>query len=177
MSKAALKAWRTTEVNMLLGKYTRRKNQDGFTLLAVLFAMLLVALGSQSVMTYLSEEARRASEAQLLQIGNMYVQAIGSYYQASPGVVKQWPRSLNQLTLDPRFVTIKRHIRQVYADPMSGSQEWGIVASPEGGIAGVYSLSTAQPLQTAGATVGSIPTDATQYSDWRFVYQPPIVQR
>lgn len=31
--------------------------------------------------------------------------------------------------------------RGIYADPFSGKAQWGLVAAPQGGIAGVYSLS------------------------------------
>lgn len=151
--------------------------QSGFTLIAVLAAMFLLALGSQTVMTWVSEEARREREAALLHIGESYLIAIRSYYEASPGLVKQWPRTLEDLTDDTRFVGIRRHLRRVYADPIRRSPEWGLIPSIDGsGIAGVYSLSEEVPLITiavdvAGLTVGP----AARYVDWKFVYQPPAV--
>ena len=148
--------------------------QSGFTLLAILCAMLLLALASNGVMTYVSQEAQRQRENELLRIGNLYIQAIRTYYENSPGTVKQWPPSLEALTLDPRFLTIKRHMRQVYADPVTHSADWGIVKAPDGGIAGVYSTSKERPLQTGAVSIGQQWVSADQYADWRFVYEPPV---
>lgn len=148
--------------------------QQGFTLLAVLAAMFILALSTQGVMTFVSQQAQRDREEELLRIGQTYVQAIGSYYESSPGSVKKWPRSLEDLTDDKRFVGIKRHLREVYTDPVARSSSWGIVPSSDGGIAGLHSLSDLRPLRTAATEVGALVLPpASRYADWQFVYQPP----
>lgn len=151
--------------------------QGGFTLLAVLAALTLLGLATQGVMTWVSHEVRREREAQLLRVGQIYTEAIGRYYEASPGVVKQWPKSLQDLADDKRFVGIRRHLRKIYPDPVNRSQEWGLVTVGDGGgIAGVYSLSVEKPLRSIGSDLGGLMLDpAARYADWKFVYHPPAV--
>jgi len=144
---------------------------------AVLAAMLILALATQSVMTYVSQQDLREREADLLRIGQAYAQAIGAYYESSPGNLKRWPRTLEDLTDDKRFVGIRRHIREVYPDPITRSANWGIVMSADGGIAGVHSLSTAQPIRSAALELETLALPAaSRYADWEFVYRPPLLQ-
>lgn len=148
-------------------------HQRGFTLLAVIAAMLLLALASNGVMTYVSQQALREREAELLRVGQLYAQAIGAYYESSPGSVKRWPRALEDLVEDQRFVGIKRHLRQVYADPMTRSANWGLVITADGGVAGVYSRSDAAPIRSGAMQLGALALPAARrYTDWQFVYQP-----
>jgi hypothetical protein len=143
----------------------------------VLAAMVVLALATQSVMTYVSQQDLREREADLLRIGQAYAQAIGAYYETSPGNLKRWPRTLEDLAEDRRFVGIRRHIREVYPDPMARSANWGLVMSEDGGIAGVHSLSTAQPIRSAALELDTLSLPAaSRYADWEFVYRPPLVQ-
>lgn len=152
---------------------TTASTQRGFTLLAVIAAMLLLALASQKVMVVLSQQAQREREAELLHIGAAFAQAIGTYYESSPGTVKRWPANLSDLVDDKRFVGIRRHVRQVYADPVTRTEAWGLVKASDGGIAGVYSLSDATPIRAGAQQVGNLYLPAaSRYADWQFVYQP-----
>lgn len=151
------------------------KRQQGFTMAAVLAAMLILALATQSVMTYVSQQDLREREADLLRIGQAYAQAIGTYYESSPGNLKRWPQTLEDLTEDKRFVGTRRHIREVYPDPITRSSNWGIVRAEDGGIAGVHSLSTAQPIRSAALELDNLALPAaSQYVEWQFVYRPPL---
>ena len=150
--------------------------QRGFTMVAVLAAMFLLALGTQAVMTVVSQQAQRDREAELLQIGAAFAQAIGAYYESSPGSVKRWPQSLEDLADDKRFVGIHRHIRQVYLDPITRSTNWGLLRTSDGAIYGVYSLSDAAPIRSGGVEIGNLNlAPASRYADWQFVYQTPLV--
>lgn len=152
----------------------RLPRQKGFTFIAVLAAMMILALGTQGVMTYVSQQAQREREAELLRTGDAYVKAIGAYYEATPGSVKQWPRKLEDLLEDRRLVVTRRHLRETYPDPITRSSNWGIVAAPGGGIAGVYSPSTATPIRTGSIELGSLTLPPVRrYADWLFVYAPP----
>lgn len=150
-------------------------NQRGFTYVAVLVAMLMLALSTQAVMTYVSHQAQREREAELLRIGQAFVQAIGHYYQATPGSVKRYPKTLEDLIEDRRLVSVKRYLRRIYADPMTRKADWQIVASTDGGIAGIHSKSDATPIRIGAVDVGNgQSTTASRYSDWVFVYRPPV---
>jgi type II secretory pathway pseudopilin PulG len=146
--------------------------QRGFTYIAVLVAMLMLALASQGVMTSVSQQAQREREADLLRIGQVYAQAIGAYYEASPGRIKRWPGSLNDLIEDRRLVTVKRHIREVYPDPITRLANWELILAPDGGIQGVRSQSVAAPIRAGAIDLGAITLEpASRYADWQFVYQ------
>lgn len=152
-------------------------HQRGFTMAAVLAAMLILALATQSVMTYVSQQDLREREADLLRIGQTYAQAIGAYYESSPGNLKRWPRTLEDLTEDKRFVGTRRHLREIYPDPMTRSANWGIVMSEDGGIAGIHSLSAAQSIRSAALELNTLSLPAaSRYADWEFVYHPPLAQ-
>ena len=84
----------------------------------------------------LAHRRQREKERELLFIGNQFRQAIERYYERSPGELKKYPASLEELLKDNRFVTTQRHLRRIYRDPMTGNTEWGMVNAPEGGIMG-----------------------------------------
>ncbi len=149
--------------------------EHGFTLVAVLLAMFLLALATQQVMSVVSQQAQREREAELLRIGAEIVRAIGIYHERSPGSIKNWPPSLEALTDDRRFVSLQRPLRRVYADPITRSYDWGLVTAPGGGIAGVYSKSEITPIRVAGTELTELGLGQVQrYSDWKFVYTPQL---
>lgn len=151
----------------------RLGNQNGFTLIAVLAAMLMLALGTNQVVTVLAQQAQREREEQLLQVGQAYLKAIGEYYENTPGTVKRWPSELSDLLEDTRLIGLRRYLRKAYFDPITRSNKWGVVRAPDGGIQGVYSLSELRPIRTAGVGLpDEIGPTPARYSDWRFVYQP-----
>ncbi|MCD2513778.1 type II secretion system protein [Comamonas endophytica] len=151
----------------------RCRTQGGFTLVALLAALALLALATHQVMAVVSQQAQREREADLLRSGADIVRAIGAYHERSPGAVKQWPWSLEELTNDRRFVSLLRHLRRVPLDPFTRTDDWGIVAAPGGGIAGVYSKGQARPIRAAGAEPAELGLGSAQhYSEWRFIYKP-----
>jgi type II secretory pathway pseudopilin PulG len=146
----------------------------GFTLIVALAAMFFLALAMQQVMQVVSVQAQREREAELLRIGKAYAHAIKAYHDSSSGVIKSWPLSLNELLDDRRTVGVQRHLRRLYADPMTRTVDWGLVSSPDGiGIMGIYSRSDAAPIRTGGADVDALGFQTSaHYSDWKFVATP-----
>lgn len=143
------------------------RSERGFTYLTALF--LVAALGAGLAVTgeIWSQARQREKEAELIWIGNQFKQAIGLYYQRSPGAVKRYPEKLEDLLEDKRYLTTQRYLRRIYSDPITGRPLWGLVAAPGGGIVGIYSLSEAKPIRS-GAVAG-----AASYREWRFEYAPP----
>jgi type II secretory pathway pseudopilin PulG len=114
--------------------------------------------------------AMREKEADLLHVGNEYRKAIERYYVSGP---KQYPKSLADLVKDPRKPGAVRHLRRLYPDPITGKEEWGLVKSDDGGIAGVYSTSEAAPLKTGGFAVRDASFEGkTKYAEWQFIFAP-----
>lgn len=147
--------------------------QTGFTLLAVLFMVAALGVGMAAAGTLWETAARRDKEAQLLFVGDQYRRAIESYYQATPGTLKRYPPTLADLLEDRRFPNVVRHLRKLYPDPITGTQEWGLVRR-EGGIAGVFSLSQREPCKKANFSKYDVNFEnAAHYVDWIFASPVP----
>lgn len=115
-------------------------------------------------------EVQREREKELLFIGEQYAMAIASYYENTPSGLKQYPASLEDLLQDNRFPVVRRHLRKLYSDPITGGEEWGLIKE-QGRITGVYSLSRAQPLKQAGFPDKFADfSKAGNYQDWQFNY-------
>jgi type II secretory pathway pseudopilin PulG len=138
--------------------------QQGFTFLAVLFLVGLAGLGLAVTGELWSHARQREKEAELVWIGEQFRQAIGLYYQRSPGAVKRYPEKLEDLLEDKRYLSMQRYLRKIYIDPITRKSEWGLVAAPGGGIMGVHSVAASKPIRSVSAT---------SYREWRFTYEPP----
>jgi type II secretory pathway pseudopilin PulG len=151
----------------------QRKHQQGFTYLLALFAVALVGLLLAAASEIWSQSHQREKEQELLFAGNQFRDAIALYYQRTPGAAKRYPEKLEDLLEDKRYLSMQRYLRKIYTDPMTGKPQWGTVAAPEGGIMGVYSLSSATPVKTGNFRAADQAFEgSSQISDWRFVYMP-----
>lgn len=161
----------------------RRGKQLGITYIAVLLfiAIAAVAVAGQGAMW--SIDRQRDKEQELLFVGDEFRQAIKSYYENTPGPVKRYPGSLEELTFDRRFIPARRHLRRVYQDPMTLSKNWGEMAAADGGIMGMYSRSAVRPLKQVGfSEVNADFAGKSGYRDWVFFYRggqtrylPPVM--
>jgi len=111
--------------------------ERGFTYLGVLIAIAVLSVGLLAVSEVWVTSARRSKLAELDWIGAQFTQAIGSYYQATPGTAKVYPSSLQDLLDDRRYVTTRRHLRIVYANPFTGQADWQPVLAADGKLRGV----------------------------------------
>jgi type II secretory pathway pseudopilin PulG len=150
--------------------------QAGFTYVAVMFAVAIAAIVATRAVESTMTDERRSKEDQLLYVGGLYRAAIQSYYTNSQGTEKVYPQRLEDLLDDPRTTTLRRHLRKLFRDPMTGNSEWGLVLTADDRIMGVYSLSTAKPLKVGGfAPELTSFAKAKTYQDWQFTYSanPP----
>jgi len=108
--------------------------QRGFTYLGVLLAVALIGLGLAVASEVWSTTAHRQRMEQLRWVGQQYVQAIGSYYETTPGPAKVFPKSIEALLEDKRVSFVRRHLRRPFANPLSGRMDWILVRAPDGGI-------------------------------------------
>lgn len=144
--------------------------QRGFTYVTVLFAVAMMSAGLALIGEVWHTSSVREKEAELLHAGNEYRKAIERYYLSGP---RQYPKNLADLVRDPRQPGTVRHLRRLYPDPITGKDEWGLVKSADGGLAGVYSLSEAAPLKSAGFAVRDASFEGkAKYSEWQFVFAP-----
>jgi type II secretory pathway pseudopilin PulG len=150
-----------------------KRRVEGFTYLTVMFVIAILLGGLAIVGETWETSARREKEAELLFVGNQYRRAIGLYYASTPGVVKRYPRTLEDLIKDPRQPDTQRHIRRLFPDPMTG-KEWVVIKGADGGVQGVYSASEEAPLKIAGFRVRDASFEGAQkYSDWKFIHTAP----
>ncbi len=152
-------------------RYDRRSRQRGFTYLGLLFLVVIVTLALVGVATVWHTVVQRERETELLFVGEQFSRAIESYYRQSPGG-PQLPSSLEDLLLDERFPMVRRHLRRIYRDPMTGSTEWGLVKLGDR-VAGIHSLSKDKPIKSAGLDRPGF-AEAQSYEDWKFVFADPL---
>jgi len=163
-----------TEAPMQTGK--PHNGQNGFTYLTVLFAIAVVGVMLARTGIDWSQAGQREKERELLFVGNQYRRAIALYYERTPGSVKRYPATLEDLLTDTRYNPPQHCLRKLYRDPVTNQQRWGIITAPEGGIMGVHSFSDAPPLKLANFSYQDREFEgATKYSDWKFVYIPPML--
>lgn len=147
------------------------RNLRGFTYIGLLVAVALLSIGLAAVGQVWSTIAKRERERELLFIGSEFRRAIGRYYEGSPGA-KHFPRKLEELVEDQRFPVVKRHLRKIYLDPMTGKANWALVVQGDQ-IVGVHSRSTAEPLKIDNfASADNSFAGSGSYADWQFVYAP-----
>jgi type II secretory pathway pseudopilin PulG len=153
------------------GRSARR--QAGVTFIALLVFVALTGFGLASAGRWWAAESQREKEVELLFVGNQFRNAIASYQKTSPGA-PEYPRTFEDLLEDRRLPTIRRHLRRLFVDPMTGATDWRPIV--EGGrIIGVRSRSMLKPMRTRGL----VPADdemlagAATLGDWRFVAAAP----
>ncbi len=157
--------------------------EKGFVYIWALFSVALLGVVMAGIGEVWQTKAQREREQELLFVGEQFRKAIMSYYNNATGDLKQYPESLEDLLLDDRSSTSKRHLRKIFRDPMTNSYEWGLVMEPAleqttgpgfingSGIIGVYSHSTKIPIRVKNFPDGYADfSKAESYQDWKFVF-------
>ncbi len=154
-----------------LRPFALRRSSRGVAYLALLIAIAIIGVTAAASVQIGSIMQRRAAEEELLAIGAEFRHALISYSGATPVGQSNAPPTLDALLKDPRYPNIRRHLRKLYFDPLTGTQQWGVVMSPDGkGIVGIHSLSTAQPIK-----IGNFEplfqgfADKPSYTEWVFM--------
>jgi hypothetical protein len=139
--------------------------------LGALFLTALAGAYAVSFATIWHHHSTREKEAELLFVGGQFREAIRRYRLSTPGPTPEYPRSLDQLLLDPRYPQARRYLRKLYPDPMTGRTDWGLVLGPSGELLGVHSRSEDKPIKVAGFSAEDAAfSDKTRYNEWLFVY-------
>lgn len=145
-----------------------RSQQNGFSYLWLLFMIAFISLGLTVGTELQATATRREQEKMLISIGRQFRSAIESYYNTPVGNAPQYPKTLNDLLKDSRFQN-KRHLRQIFIDPITGKDEWGLILR-EGRIVGVHSLSEKMPLKQDNFEPSEEKfAHKKSYTEWRFI--------
>ena len=155
----------------------RSASQRGVALLALLILIAIIGIAAAAQVQVGSLVERREKEEDLLWIGREFRRALISYSSVTPAGRQVLPASLNELVLDERFNPPRRHLRKIYTDPLTGKEEWGLVRAPNGGIAGVHSLSDATPIKIGNFELTEKDFEGKgNYSEWQFVAATPAAK-
>lgn len=128
-----------------------RSRQIGFAYILLLVAIAVIGVVASSSLSLGALLSRRDAEQGLLTIGAEFEAALRSYAGIATATINapnaRGPRTLEELLRDPRNPAIKRHLRQIYADPLTGQTGWGLVKDSSGLIVGIYSLAAGIPIK------------------------------
>lgn len=185
------------------------RSQRGFVYLWAMFAVTVAGLVLAGTGQTWKVKAQREQELELLFIGEEFREAIISYYNggqggasggaqsgaqsgatggaqgATPSGTGKYPDSLEQLLEDKRSGVTIRHLRKIYLDPITKTDDWGLVTEPppedgsgatrsnvSNGIIGVYSLSEKKPMKKENFPEHFAKfSEAETYQGWQFVFE------
>lgn len=152
-----------------------RRAQSGFGFIGLILAVAAFSVALAATGELWSTLAQREREDELLRVGGEIRRAIISYSAATRAGTPAYPTSLDDLLEDRRGPQVRRHLRKIYADPMTRSTDWGLVKLQDGRIRGVFSRSQQAPIKTAGFPFGLEHFEkAETYQDWQFAHQPRV---
>lgn len=134
--------------------------------------VLFITLGLGKLLEDVATTSKRSRETELLYIGNLYRDAIRQYSQSTPLGAKPYPEKIGDLLRDPRYPVIRRYLRRLYPDPVTG-KAFVLVTAPDGGVIGVRSGSLRKPVKTKGFRAEQMGfSKAESYQQWEFSYTP-----
>jgi type II secretory pathway pseudopilin PulG len=147
--------------------------QRGIAYIALMIAIAVISLVAASAVQLGAVHGQRAAEDELLFVGGEFQRALSRYADATPVGLPRAPASLDELTADPRFPGAVRHLRKVYADPITGAADWEIIHDSAGRVAGVHSRSTlvAVGISRIRPTAPGLPAPLIEYN--RLVFWGP----
>lgn len=156
----------------------RLRHEAGFTYVGLIVLVTIIGLVGAATLKADALLRRAAAEEELLEIGAAFSAALTSYAEATPRGQPPQPPSLEELLRDPRFPGVRRHLRKIFVDPITGKAEWGIVWLSKGsgidgaggsGVVAVYSLSQARPLKQANFDARFQNLENREHlADWKF---------
>jgi type II secretory pathway pseudopilin PulG len=154
-------------------RLVRKSRAGGFTYLGLMIMIAIMGVLLMTAGEVWHTAQRRDKERELLFIGNQFRQAIDGYYEHATGQDQRYPTTLEALLKDPRYPSTQRYLRKMYRDPISGSEDWGLVKGPNGEIYGVHSLSGEEPIKKDGFSLADQNFKGkTKYADWVFMHVP-----
>ncbi|TFW32301.1 type II secretion system protein [Massilia horti] len=149
------------------------QREQGFVYAAVLVALVVMGIALAALGDAWNGIARRERERELLFAGHQFRDALMQYYRHSPPGAPRHPYQLADLLRDPRVPAMRRYLRKIYTDPITGSAEWGLARGADGAIYGVYSLSQERPLKHGRfARTDQNFVAAATYAEWVFMFSP-----
>jgi hypothetical protein len=142
----------------------RRRQEKGYVLLAILFALTLLVIGLAAAAPRAATAIRRQKEDDLIRRGNQYALAIRRFYKK----FGRYPANMDQLENTNNI----RFLRRKYLDPLTGKDDWKPIqfgqARPSLGFFGQKVVTTGGQ-SPAGAGIGGCSVNGS--FRWRALQQ------
>lgn len=153
-------------------RVARIQGVAGFTYIGLLALVAMIGIATAATVSVAELVRKRHAEEELIYVGGQYIKAFNEYDANTPnGHPNPAPQKLEDLLKDPRQAGIKRYLRQLYPDPLTGKMDWQLIAAPGGGIMGVKSASCAPTIKRHFTEIDwQFLHGKTRYCDWVFAY-------
>lgn len=102
--------------------------QRGYALVAVLVAVAICSAGAATVFQLQNARIAKLQAQEIAWVKQTYRDAFLSFYYAVPEGSRRPPRSVDELLLDTRFATVRRHLRSDYVRPDTKQFDWDWVS-------------------------------------------------
>lgn len=147
----------------------KRALAAGFTYIGVLLLVAMLGIAVTLVSELWHTAQKREKEQELLFVGNQFRRALAMYTTTGGA----YPKQLEDLLRDPRVPGMRRYLRKIYRDPITGGTEWGLVRSTGDIIIGIHSLSDEEPLKQKEFSLADKDFEGKKkYSEWVFSAAP-----
>ena len=146
--------------------------QSGFTYVGLMVLVAVIGVAAAATISVGELARKRAAEEQLLFVGRQYIKAFLEYELNTPqGHASRAPSRLADLLQDPRQPGVRRYLRQLYPDPVTGKLDWQLIQAPGGGVMGIRSASCAATIRRSFTDGDFMYLDGKRrYCDWTFAY-------
>ena len=130
------------------------------TYVGALLAIVLIGIATTALTPMWSTMVRRDKEAELLFRLGEYRRAIARYRQDHG----RYPARLEDLLEDKTQRQVRRYLRQIYRDPMTGKADWKLdfIVDKAGSFAGIRDLHS----QSEAEGFMNITGKGKRYSEW-----------
>ncbi len=149
----------------------------GYTFIGLLMIIAIMSIALLAVSEVWNIARKREKEQELLFIGHEFRKAIKLYCTRGPrgSQIQIYPMNLEDMLKDPRYPNTRRYLRKIYTDPLTGTNDWGLLKNPNGSIYGVYSLSDGETVKRDNFDLADVSFQGkSNYSDWQFTYIPTV---
>ena len=135
-------------------------NQDGMTYIGLLLAIVLIGIATTALTPMWSTMVRREKEAELLFRLGEFRTAIAAYRRDHG----RYPDTLKDLLEDKTQLQVRRYLRRIYPDPMTGEADWKLefIVDKTGTISGIRDLHS----KSNEEGFRHVPEKGNKYSDW-----------
>jgi type II secretory pathway pseudopilin PulG len=132
----------------------------GMTYVGLLLAITLIGIATTTLTPMWSTMVRRDKEAELVFRLGEYRRAIARYRQ----VHGRYPARLEDLLQDKTQFQVRRYLRQLYPDPMTGKADWKLdfIMEKSGTFAGIRDLHSRSEAEGFMNVLGK----GNKYRDW-----------